>query len=89
MTMSDDIPALFAYTRWADQRMLEAVRKLAPEQFVQEPAPGWTSVRSSLFHLGAVMVVWARGLAGEEYGTFPAEADYATVERRAASLAGP
>jgi uncharacterized damage-inducible protein DinB len=80
MTIQDDISSLHAYTRWADARMMAAVRKLTPEQLAQEPAPGWAPVRSTLFHMGVVMVIWARGLRGEEYGPFPTEAGYPTVD---------
>lgn len=76
MTIQDDIPSLFAYTRWADGRIVDAVRLLTPEQFQREPVPGWTSVRSTLFHAGIVMTVWARGLAGAPYDPIPAEADF-------------
>ena len=36
--MNDDLVSLFAYNRWADRRMLDACRKLSPEQYAAEPA---------------------------------------------------
>ena len=41
--MQDDVAALFAYDRWANAKVLDACRKLTAEQYVAEPAPGWSS----------------------------------------------
>ena len=38
--MNDDFAALFTYNRWANAKMVEACRKLTPEQYVAEPVPG-------------------------------------------------
>ena len=78
--MKDDFVSLFAYNRWADRHVLDACRKLTPEQCVAEPAPGWPSVRSTLVHLAVVTNGWVRGLAGETVGTPPAEAELPGVE---------
>ena len=43
--MNDDFASLYAYNRWADARVLDACRKLSPQQYAAEPAPGWSSVR--------------------------------------------
>ena len=44
--LNDDLASLYAYNRWADQRILDACRKLTPEQYNAEPVPEWPSVRS-------------------------------------------
>jgi len=80
MTIQDDLASLYAYTRWADERIMEAVRRLSPEQYAQEPVPGWTSVRSSLLHMGWAMQLWSRRLAGEDMGTMPTESDHPTID---------
>jgi uncharacterized damage-inducible protein DinB len=80
MTMTDDFAALYAYNRWADGRVLEACRKLTPEQYVAEPLPGWSSVRSSIAHIAMVTDGWLRGVAQEPVEDFPTEADFPTVE---------
>src|SRR5271166_1194157 len=49
--MQDDVVALFAYDRWANNRVLDACRKLTAEQYVAEPVPGWSSVRSTISHI--------------------------------------
>lgn len=80
----DDLPSLFAYNRWANGRMLEAVRTLTPEQYVQEPAPGWASVRSTLVHMAGATRLWARVLRGETSVSRIEEAEcptFADVER--------
>jgi uncharacterized damage-inducible protein DinB len=78
--MNDDFASLYAYNRWADRRVLEACRKLTPEQYAAEPAPGWSSVRSSIVHIATVTEVWLRGVAGEAVEAVPSEADLPTVE---------
>jgi uncharacterized damage-inducible protein DinB len=78
--MTDDFASLYAYNRWADRRVLEACRKLTPEQYAAEPVPGWTSVRSSVVHIAIVTEGWLRGVAGESVQEVPTEAELATVD---------
>src|SRR5262249_58957200 len=78
--MKDDFVSLFAYNRWADDRVLDACRKLTPEQYAAEPAPGWSSVRSSIVHIAIVTEGWLGGLAGEPAQDTPTEADLPTVD---------
>jgi uncharacterized damage-inducible protein DinB len=78
--MKDDFVSLYAYNRWADRRVLDACRKLAPEQYAAEPVPGWSSVRSSLVHIAVVTDGWLRGVAGESVQTFPTEAELPTLD---------
>ena len=78
--MQDDVVALFAYDRWANTKVLGACRKLTPQQYVAEPVPGWSSVRSTVYHI-ALATEWnLRTLAGEPDDSIPAEADMATVD---------
>jgi uncharacterized damage-inducible protein DinB len=80
MPIEDDLPSLYAYTRWADGRMLDAVRKLSPEQYIQEPAPGWDPIRSSLIHIAGATSLWARRLQGETVTVRPSVEDYPSFE---------
>jgi uncharacterized damage-inducible protein DinB len=80
MTIRDDLPSLYVYTRWADARMMEVVRQLSPEQYVQEPTPGWASVRSSIVHMGGAMWMWAHYLDGEPVSARPTEDEYSSVD---------
>ena len=78
--MNDDFASLYAFNRWADRRVLDACRKLTPEQYVAEPVPGWSSVRSSIHHIAVVTEGWLCGISGEVVATFPSETDLATVD---------
>src|SRR5216110_3193849 len=73
ITMQDDLAALFAYDRWANQKVFDACRTLTAEQYVAEPVPGWSSVRSTIVHIAIVTEGWVRGLTGETVGHPPAE----------------
>jgi uncharacterized damage-inducible protein DinB len=78
--MHDDFASLYAYNRWADDKILEACRALSPEQYDAEPAPGWSSVRSTLSHIAIVTEGWLRGVAGETVDRFSTVADLPTVD---------
>jgi uncharacterized damage-inducible protein DinB len=78
--MGDDFVSLFAFNRSANAQMLEACRKLTPEQYAAEPVPGWSSARTTVYHIAVVTEGWLRGLANDPDQGFPAETDVATVE---------
>jgi uncharacterized damage-inducible protein DinB len=84
--MQDDLAALFAYERWANHRVLDACRKLSAAQYVAEPAPGWSSVRSTINHIALATVFNLRALADDSEERIPTEAELATVDDAAALL---
>ena len=84
--MQDDVVALFAYDRWANRKVLDACRKLSAEQYVAEPVPGWSSVRSTVYHIALVTEIHLRTLAGDPDDSIPTEADLATVDDAALLL---
>jgi uncharacterized damage-inducible protein DinB len=84
--MQDDVVALFAYDRWANTKVLDACRKLTAEQYVAEPVPGWSSVRSTIYHIALVTESHLRTLAGDPDDSIPTEADLATVDDAARLL---
>ena len=84
--MQDDVVALFAYERWANARVLDACRKLTAEQYVAEPVPGWSSVRSTVYHIAVATEFNLRALAGDPDNHIPTEADLATVDDMARLL---
>ncbi len=84
--MHDDFAAQFAFNKWANARMLEACRKLTPEQYAAEPVPGWASVRFTVHHIAVVTEGWLRGLANDPDPNFPTEAELATVDDAARLL---
>jgi uncharacterized damage-inducible protein DinB len=78
--VNDDLVSLFAYNRWADRRVIDACRRLTPEQYAAEPVPGWSSVRASVVHIASATGNWVRRLAGETVSGPLAEADLPTLE---------
>ena len=78
--MQDDIVALFAYDRWANRKVLDACRKLTAEQYVAEPVPGWSSVRSTISHIALATEFNLRTLAGDPDDRIPTEAELVTVD---------
>jgi uncharacterized damage-inducible protein DinB len=84
--MQDDIAALFAYDRWANTKVLDACRKLSAEQYIAEPVPGWSSVRSTIYHIALATECNLRTLAGDPDDRIPSEADLATVDDAARFL---
>jgi uncharacterized damage-inducible protein DinB len=78
--MTDDFISLFAYNRWADRRVLDACRKLTAEQYVAEPVPGWSSVRSTIVHIAVVTEGWLSGFEGQSDRAILTEADLPTVD---------
>jgi uncharacterized damage-inducible protein DinB len=84
--MHDDFASLFAFNRWANARMLDACRKLTAEQYAAEPVPGWSSVRSTVWHIAVVTDGWLRGLANDPDQSFPTEAELPTVDDAAQLL---
>lgn len=84
--MQDDVVELFAYDRWANTRVLDACRKLTAEQYVAEPVPGWSSVRSTIYHIALVTEFHLRTLADDRDDSIPTEADLATVDDAARLL---
>jgi uncharacterized damage-inducible protein DinB len=78
--MQDDVVALFAYDRWANAKVLDACRKLTAEQYVAEPVPGWSSLRSTISHIALATEFNLRTLASDSDDRLPTEADLATVD---------
>jgi uncharacterized damage-inducible protein DinB len=84
--MRDDFASLFAFNRWANAKMLDACRKLTPEQYAAEPVPGWGSVRSTVYHIVIVTDGWLRTLADDPDQSFTPESEVQTVDDAARVL---
>jgi uncharacterized damage-inducible protein DinB len=78
--MQDDFASLFAFNRWANDRMVDACRKLTAEQYAAEPVPGWGSIRSTVYHIAIVTDGWLRTVANDPDQTFPTEAEVPTID---------
>lgn len=53
-----DFCSLYAYNRWANGRVIEAVSRLAPARFVQTIPSSYPSVRDTLTHLVSAEWIW-------------------------------
>jgi uncharacterized damage-inducible protein DinB len=84
--MHDDLVSLFAFDRWANLKVLDACRKLTAEQYAAEPVPGWSSVRSTVYHIAWVTDFHLRTLTGDPDDSVPAEADFPKVDDAARLL---
>lgn len=84
--MHDDFVSIYAFNRWANDKMLEACRKLSAEQFTAEPVPGLTPVRATVWHIAIVTEGWLKGIAGATEYNFPAESEVATPDDAARIL---
>jgi uncharacterized damage-inducible protein DinB len=84
--MQDDFTSLFAFNRWANAKMLDACRRLTPEQYAAEPVPGWAPVRFTVWHIAVVTDGWFRTLAADPDQAFAAEAEVATPDDAARIL---
>ena len=84
--MNDDFRSLYAFNRWANDKMLDACRKLTAEQFVAEPVSGWPPVRTTVWHIAIVTEGWLKAVSEIENVTFPAESEVATPDNAAVIL---
>ena len=84
--MQDDVVALFAYDRWANTKVFDACRKLTAEQYVAEPVPGWSSVRSTISHIALATEFNLRTLVPHQDDRIPTEAELASVDDAARLL---
>jgi len=84
--MNDNFATLYSFDRWANDTMLDACRKLSPEQYAAEPIPGWPPIRFTVYHIAAVTDAWVRGLVNDPDQSFPTESDVATPAAAAKML---
>ncbi len=71
---------LFDYNYWARDRQLEACAGLTPEQFTRAVGGSFASVRDTLAHLMLVEWIWHERWQGRSPRTFPAYAEFPTLE---------
>lgn len=78
-----DIHALFDFTYWADQQILQAAAGLPTEVFTQPVAITYRNLRGTLVHTLDVEMSWRRRLRGEPKGVWDASLsvdDYPTAD---------
>ncbi len=59
-----DIETLYAYNRWANQRMFSTLGKLSEEQFTKEIQSSFPSIRETVFHILFAEWIWLKRWKG-------------------------
>jgi uncharacterized damage-inducible protein DinB len=71
----DQIATLFAYTRWASEKTLEAVAPLSPEELLRAIGGSFGSVQATLAHLYGADWVWLERWHGRSPRALPKAAE--------------
>jgi uncharacterized damage-inducible protein DinB len=83
--MVDEIRQLFAYNRWANRRMLDAVARITREELTRELGGSFPSLQATLAHMAGAEWLWLRRWQGESPAAMPSGWENATLgELRAA-----
>ena len=64
--MKDDLSSLYAFNRWADSRVIHALRALDEEQYARELGGGWPSVRQTFVHVAGATWAWSERIGGRD-----------------------
>ena len=72
----EEIRTLFAFNRWANDRVLDACGRLSHDEFVRELGTSHNSVRGTLVHILWSEWIWFRRWMGESPKTVFSENDY-------------
>lgn len=84
-----EVERIFAYHRWANARMLDAVAALSPEQQQRDLKSSFPSVHATLVHMLSADWIWLQRWQGTSPTTFPETAamtDLAVLRSRWAGL---
>lgn len=60
----DDVQTLYAYNRWANQRMFSALTKLSDQQLAAEVPSSFSSIRETVFHILFAEWLWLKRWQG-------------------------
>src|SRR2546421_2074670 len=83
-----DLQTLYDYTYWANNRLFAVINELTPEQFTQNVAGSYGSIRNTLVHMMSAEWAWidrcggpARGpaLKAEDFPTFDSIVEQWTI----------
>jgi uncharacterized damage-inducible protein DinB len=64
----DDLKRLFEYNYWANRKLFAVVKQLTPEQFTQDVAGSYGSVRNTLVHVLSAEWGWLDRCGGPKRG---------------------
>jgi uncharacterized damage-inducible protein DinB len=75
-----DIERMYDYGYWADRKLFNVISQLPPEQFTQEVAGSYGSIRNTLVHTLSAEWGWLDRCGGAARGAALKAADYPTAE---------
>ena len=75
-----DLERLYDYSYWANRKLLQVVSQLSPEQFTQNVAGSYGSVRNTLVHMLSAEWGWLDRCGGAKRGAPLKPDDYPTAE---------
>lgn len=78
--MKDELASLYAYNRWANERVVVSLRALAPGDYTRELGGGWPSLRSTFVHLAGATNAWSVRFGGKDATSLPKEEDLPLLE---------
>ena len=75
-----DLERLYEYNYWANKRLFQVLSQLTPEQFTQDVAGSYGSIRNTLVHIMSAEWGWLDRCGGQPRGEKLNPADYPTLE---------
>jgi uncharacterized damage-inducible protein DinB len=75
-----DLKRLYDYHYWANRKLLDVVAQLTPEQFTNDVAGSYGSVRNTLVHVLSAEWGWLDRCGGQPRGERLKAEDYPTLE---------
>jgi uncharacterized damage-inducible protein DinB len=76
----DTLVSLFAYNRWATDRVLDAAAALAPEELVRPVGGSFGTVQATFAHVYGADWVWLERCHGRSPSALPPDHDLSSVE---------
>jgi len=74
-----DLKVLFDYSYWANSKLLEVLSHLTPEQFTQQVAGSYGSIRNTMVHILSAEWGWLDRCGGTARGVALSATDYPTL----------
>src|SRR5712691_4126640 len=75
-----DLQRRYDYSYWANRKLLAAIAQLTPEQFTQNVAGSYGSIRNTLVHMLSAEWGWIDRCGGPSRGAALKADDYPTLE---------
>ena len=75
-----DLERLYDYGYWANDKLLQVISQLTPEEFTRPLAGSYESIRNTMVHILSAEWGWLARCGGQERGSRLDPEDYPTVE---------